>query len=63
MLELAYQVLENLAERAEAAADFAIDSDNRDVESEPLVSIREVGGFIQYRSCPKSFEARALGHV
>lgn len=41
-VELAYRVLENLAERCEIAADMAIDSDNRDVENEALVFIKEV---------------------
>lgn len=42
MLELCYRVLENLGDRAEAAADFAIDSDERDVENEAMVFIAEV---------------------
>jgi hypothetical protein len=46
MLELAYRVLENLADRAESAADFAIDSDNRDVENEALVFITEVNQLV-----------------
>jgi hypothetical protein len=46
ILELAYQVLENLAERAESAADFAIESDLRDVENEALVFAKEVKSLI-----------------
>lgn len=50
MLELAYRVLENLAERSESAADFAIESDNRDVENEALVFVNEVEyGVIAHR--------------
>jgi len=42
MLELAYRVLDNLAERSEAAADVAIDADDRDVENEALAFVSEV---------------------
>jgi len=42
MLELAIRVQENLGERAETAADVAIDSDDRDAENEALVFIKEV---------------------
>ncbi len=48
MLELCYRVLENLAERAESAADFAIDSDNRDAENEALVFVSEVDKLIHW---------------
>ncbi len=52
MLELAYQVLENLGERAESAADFGIDSDNRDVENEAMVFIKEAVKIPNSLSCP-----------
>jgi hypothetical protein len=42
MLELAYRVIENLAERSERAVDLAIESDDRDVENEALAFACEV---------------------
>src|SRR5437870_4484424 len=55
-LELAYQVLGNLAERAENAADIAIDSDDRDVENEALVFVTELKKLIPWNG-PSPTEA------
>lgn len=45
-LELGCLLFENLAERAENAADIAIDSDDRDVENEALVFIQEAENYV-----------------
>lgn len=52
-LELTYRLLENLAQRCENAADIAIDSDNRDVENEALVFIKEVDSLMPNLSAPE----------
>lgn len=45
-LEIGILLVENLAERAENAADMAIDSDQRDVENEALVFIQEAENYV-----------------
>lgn len=45
-LELGIRLVESLAERAENAADIAIDSDDRDVENEALIFIQEAENYV-----------------
>lgn len=59
-LELAYAMLADLADRAERAADIAIDSDDRDAENEALVFADEVEDILPsslFSSSPRLREA------
>ena len=48
LLELTYRMLETLADRAENAADIAIDSDDRDIENEALTFAKEADALMPW---------------